>query len=145
MRAVVQLVKSANVKVNEELISEINKGILVFIGIKTSDTQKDVDYIVKKTLNLRIFHDSEGKMNKNVIDSEGELLVVSQFTLYADCTKGNRPSFIQAMSPVQAQEIFNQVVDSFKAVYPKIKTGKFQAYMQISLINDGPVTILLDS
>ena len=145
MRAVIQRVKSANVKVNDKIIGEIDKGFLVLLGIEKSDTNKDTEYIIKKTINLRVFEDEENKMNKSLKDINGAILLVSQFTLLGDMKKGNRPSFAKAMPHCEAKGFFEGVVDAFKAVYPKIKTGEFAAMMDVALINDGPVTILIDS
>ena len=145
MKAIVQRVKSASVTVDEKLISEIQKGFLVLVGIGQDDTQKDVDYITKKILNLRIFESEKGYFDKSIQDIDGEILFVSQFTLYGDCNKGNRPSFSHAMSPAKAKVFYQNFLDNFKKLYPKIKDGQFGAMMQVELINDGPVTIVLDS
>lgn len=145
MKAIIQKVKKASVIVDEKLISEIKKGFLVLIGIGQDDTQKDVDYITKKILNLRIFESERRYFDKTIQDTAGEILFVSQFTLYADCNKGNRPSFSHAMPPVQAKLFYQNFIDNFKKLYPKIKDGQFGAMMQVELINDGPITIILDS
>ena len=145
MRAVVQLVLSASVTVDERQVSEIGPGILVLLGIKDDDTQQEIEYISKKIINLRIFPGDNGFMNKSVADVEGEILLVSQFTLYGDCRKGNRPSFTRAMPPESAKKMYNNFADCLKKQYPKVKEGVFGAYMQVALVNDGPVTILIDS
>lgn len=145
MRVVIQKVNEASVEVDEKLISKIDKGLLVLVGIKANDSLDQCDHLINKILNLRIFEDENFKMNKSILDLNLEILLVSQFTLYADCKKGNRPSFINAMPPVQAKEFYKNFVDKFKQKYPKIEDGVFGAYMKVNLINDGPVTIILDS
>lgn len=145
MRAVIQRVKSASVTVDNENIGKIGKGILVLLGISVDDSEKDALYLLEKTLNLRIFEDSEDKMNLSLLDISGELLVVSQFTLYGDTRKGRRPSFIQAAPPEKANALYEYFVSAAKQKLLQVETGKFQAMMDVELINDGPVTILLDS
>jgi D-tyrosyl-tRNA(Tyr) deacylase len=145
MRAVIQRVRSAGVLVDGVEVSSIQKGILVFLGIKADDTIKDISYIIKKSVELRIFEDDEGKMNLSVADIDGEILVVSQFTLYGDCRKGRRPSFSTAGSPADAEKIYDEFARDIKARYPKVKFGTFQAMMDVNIVNDGPVTMLLDS
>ena len=145
MRAIVQKVKKASVKVSDELISEIGEGLLVFVAVTDSDTQKDIDYIKKKIEKLRIFEDDQGKMNLSVEDEGVELLIVSQFTLYGDARKGNRPSFINSSSADKAEEDYEILISELKDDGFSVKTGKFQTHMEVSLINDGPVTIQLDS
>ena len=145
MRVILQRVNSANVKVSDAVVGEIQKGLLVLVGIAAEDNAEDVDYIVGKTLGLRIFNNQIGKFDFSVQDIEGDLLVVSQFTLYADTRKGKRPSFISAMEPTDASKLFNITVRKFKESGLKVETGKFQEEMQVSLINDGPVTIFIDS
>ena len=145
MRAVVQRVKKASVSVGSEDIAEIHNGILILLGISESDTEKDIDYIVEKCVNLRVFDDAQGVMNLSVADIGGEVLLVSQFTLYGDVRKGRRPSYIEAARPDAAAGLFAQTAAAFRQKYPKLQTGKFQAEMDVSLVNDGPVTILLDS
>ncbi|MFC1841462.1 D-aminoacyl-tRNA deacylase [Candidatus Dependentiae bacterium] len=145
MRAIIQRVTSASVSVDDTLVSQIGVGLLVLLGIKDDDTQKDQEYIAKKMLNLRIFSDEQGKMNKSIQDISGELLLVSQFTLYGDCRKGNRPSFVKAMPPQKAEVFYNAFVEHVRKIYPRVKEGAFGAYMQVTLVNDGPVTILIDS
>ena len=147
MRAVIQRVKKALVSVDNKIISHIDKGLLVLLGISTEDSQSDSDYIIDKIVNLRIFKDAEGKMNNSVASIEGEILIVSQFTLYGDARKGRRPSYSSAANGDDAEKIYNSFIESVGNIYPpdKIKTGKFAAMMEVELINDGPVTILLDS
>jgi|TARA_B110000263_G_scaffold16597_1_gene13302 D-tyrosyl-tRNA(Tyr) deacylase len=145
MRVILQRVNSANVKISDSVVGEIQKGLLVFVGIAAEDNSEDVDYIVGKTLGLRIFNNQKGKFDLSVQDIKGDLLLVSQFTLYADTRKGKRPSFISAMEPSNASKLFNITVRKFKESGLKVETGKFQEEMQVSLINDGPVTIFLDS
>lgn len=145
MRAVVQRVIKSNVEVDNEIISSIDNGLMVLVGICDTDTQKDLEYIANKIINLRIFDDEEGIMNLSLVDKNYELLLVSQFTLYADGRKGNRPSYIRASKAEFASVMFNKLVEYICNKNIKVKTGKFQADMKVSLINDGPVTILLDS
>jgi D-tyrosyl-tRNA(Tyr) deacylase len=145
MRAVIQRVVRAGVRINNEEISSINEGILVLLGIEKEDCKTDADYILDKIINLRIFEDDQGKMNLSLLDINGEIMVVSQYTLLGDCTKGRRPSFFQAEEPVKANELYNYFVQAGMAKVKKLDTGKFQEMMQIELINNGPVTILLDS
>ena len=145
MRVVIQKVKSASVNVEGKLVSEIGAGLLILVGIFQEDSQKDVEYITKKILNLRIFESENGYFDKNIQEVDGEILFVSQFTLYGDCKKGNRPSFSRAMQPDKAKVFYQDFLDNFKNLYLKIKDGLFGANMQVSLINDGPLTIILDS
>ena len=145
MRAVVQRVKRAAVWVDGQKKAEIAKGLLVFLGVGQGDTIQDARYMVNKVVGLRIFEDSEGKMNLSISDIGGELLIVSQFTLYGDVRRGKRPSFTQAMAPDQARPFFDQVIELFRKQWPNVQSGVFGAMMDIELINDGPVTILLDS
>lgn len=145
MRAVIQRVKSASVKVADELVSEIEAGLLIFLGIAHDDTQVEIDYIANKVANLRIFEDADGKMNCSLLETGGSALVVSQFTLYGDCRKGRRPSFINAARPEMANELYEQFIATLKQQNIQTFGGTFQAMMDVELINDGPVTILLDS
>lgn len=145
MRAVIQKVKSASVTVDGELVGKIGQGILVLLGVSNQDSEKDATYLVEKTLNLRIFEDADGKMNLSLLDVKGELLVVSQFTLYGDARKGRRPSFIDAAQPEKANQLYEFFVSETRKQVEKVETGRFQAMMDVELINDGPVTILLDS
>lgn len=145
MRALVQRVQKASVRVQDTPVGSIDRGLLVFVGIHKEDTQADLAYIVKKVLALRIFEDAEGKMNLSVSDVGGSLLVVSQFTLYGDGRKGNRPSFSESAPYEAGKELFDQVLACFQASGLIVETGIYGADMQVSLINDGPVTIQLDS
>jgi D-aminoacyl-tRNA deacylase len=145
MRAVVQRVKNASVKVDGNIVGEINKGFLILLGVEDNDNDEDIKYLAEKVSNLRVFEDSDDKMNFSLIDVEGELLVVSQFTLYGDCRKGRRPSFTMAAKPQYAEEMYLKFVEECKKYIKKVETGTFQADMDVSLVNSGPVTLLLDS
>ena len=145
MRAVVQRVKRAKVTVGREITGEIGKGLLVLLGVSVRDSEKDAAYLVDKSLNLRVFEDAEDKMNLSLLDIKGELLVVSQFTLYGDATRGRRPSFIDAAPPIRANTLYEVFVTEARKQLDRVETGRFQAMMDVELINDGPVTILLDS
>ena len=145
MRAVIQRVSRAKVTVDGEITGEIGEGILVLLGVSKKDSEKEALYLLEKTLNLRIFEDSEGKMNLSILDVKGELLVVSQFTLYGDARKGRRPSFIDAAAPFEANRLYEFFVAEARRQISKVGTGRFQAMMDVELVNDGPVTILLDS
>jgi D-tyrosyl-tRNA(Tyr) deacylase len=145
MRAVLQRVSEARVEVEGRVTGEIGLGLLVLLGVGHGDTRADVEYLVRKILGLRIFGDDAGKMNRNVADTGGALLVVSQFTLYADCRKGMRPSFDQAACPESAKELYEAFVTSARAQGVRVDTGIFQADMRVSLVNEGPVTIIIDS
>ena len=145
MRAVVQRVSRASVKVQGEIIGEIDKGLLVLLGIEDADRDEDIKYMVEKVVNLRVFEDPEGKMNLSLMDISGELLVISQFTLYGDCRKGRRPSFISAGRPEFAELMYMKYISECKKYIAKVETGKFQADMDVELINNGPVTLMIDS
>ncbi len=145
MRFVIQRVKEASVQVEQEVIGEIKKGYLVLIGVSDSDTEQVADRMIKKMIGLRIFEDENGKTNLSLADVGGGLLLVSQFTLYANCKKGNRPSFIEAGAPDKANELYEYVIRECKKTVPEVQTGSFGAEMEVSLVNDGPFTILLDS
>jgi D-tyrosyl-tRNA(Tyr) deacylase len=145
MRAVIQRVDRACVRINSQLFSDIDQGLLVLLGVEKDDSEKDADYILDKTVNLRIFEDDQGKMNRSLLDISGEMMVVSQFTLLGDCVKGRRPSFVRAELPARANELYEYFVSRAVPKVKKLATGKFQEMMQIELINNGPVTILLDS
>ena len=145
MRFVIQRVQHAEVKVNGETTGSIGKGFLVLIGVAETDTKEIADKMIKKLLGLRIFEDAEGKTNLDLDAVDGELLLVSQFTLYADCKKGNRPSFIKAGNPDMANELYEYIIAKCRQEIPKVEKGIFGADMKVSLLNDGPFTILLDS
>ena len=145
MRAVIQRVIQASVDINNQTQKSIKKGLVVFLAVKPDDTLQDIEYIHSKIVNLRIFEDENGKMNLSVKDIGGSILLISQFTLYGDCRKGRRPSFIRSGSPSEAEPIYNRFVEHIITEPIHIETGLFQADMKVELINDGPVTILLDS
>ncbi|MCL0057916.1 D-aminoacyl-tRNA deacylase [Dehalococcoidales bacterium] len=145
MKALLQRVTGASVSVAGEVVGRIGRGLVVFVGIASGDTEKDAQYLIQKIVNLRLFSDQVGKFNLSALDIKGELLVVSQFTLLADTKKGRRPSFIEAAPPAQAEELFEQFVEQAYATGLKVETGRFQQYMEVEIHNDGPVTILLDS
>lgn len=145
MRVVVQRVKNAKVRVEDRVVSEIGNGLLIFLGIKLDDTEEDVKYLASKIPKLRIFNDEKGKLNLSIIDKNYSCLVVSQFTLYADCKEGNRPSFSNAMPSHQAKILYDKFIERLKACNIDVKEGIFQEVMQVELVNDGPVTVLLDS
>ncbi len=144
MRAVVQRVTSANVTVDQQIIGQIDRGLLVLLGVEQGDQAADVEYMTDKLIGLRIFDDADGKMNLALTDVGGSILLISQFTLMADTRKGRRPSFLQAADPKLAESLYEQVAAALRERV-SVATGRFQAHMQVSLVNDGPVTILLDS
>lgn len=145
MRVVVQRVKHASVTINGTVNGKINNGFLVLLGIQSTDSEQDVDYLVKKVTNLRIFSDENNKMNLSLKDVNGGLLIVSQFTLYANCKEGNRPSFVEAAKPDVAIPLYEYFVSECKKIIPVVETGIFGADMKVDLLNDGPVTIIMDS
>jgi D-tyrosyl-tRNA(Tyr) deacylase len=145
MKLIIQRVKQASVTVGGERISEIGSGLLVLAGVSHGDTPFDARFLARKTAKLRIFQDAEGKMNRSVEDLDGEVLAVSQFTLYGDCTGGNRPSYITAARPEQGEALFNEYVQALEKLGFPPRTGKFGADMQVELLNDGPVTLILES
>ena len=145
MRCVIQRVTEASVTVEGEVIGQIGRGVMVLIGVSAEDTDKDLKYMAEKVPNLRIFEDEQGKMNLSLKDVGGAILAVSQFTLYGDARGSRRPSFIQAARPEQANALYEQLVAAWRAQGLTVETGRFRAEMQVSLINDGPVTILMDS
>lgn len=145
MRGVVQRVKHAKVSVDSKTIGEINHGILLFLGVEDADDEKDLEYMCDKVPNLRIFEDEDGKMNKSLVDVEGSLLVISQFTLLGDARKGRRPSFTQAAPPAKAIPMYEEFISRMKGKSIVTEAGEFGADMKVELLNDGPVTILLDS
>lgn len=145
MRAVIQRVNNASVEVDGKTVGEIGKGLLVFLGVGDGDTDADLNYIADKTAGLRIFSDEDDKMNLSVTDIDGEILVVSQFTLYGDCRKGRRPNFTSSMEPVTAEKMYEDFIKTIESKGIKTAHGEFGADMKVSISNDGPVTILLDS
>lgn len=145
MRAVLQRVSRARVIVDDETTGEIRRGLLILLGVSVNDTEREADTLVEKILNLRIFEDSDGKMNLSLIDTNGGLLVVSQFTLYADSRKGRRPSFIDAARPEDANRLYEYFIAKARERIENVRTGRFQAMMEVELVNDGPVTIVLDT
>lgn len=145
MKFVIQRVQHASVTVDQKVIGKIEKGFLVFIGVSNDDTKENADKLVKKLVGLRIFEDENGKTNLSLADVDGSLLLVSQFTLYANCKKGYRPSFIEAGAPDMANEMYEYIIQECKKSIPVVEKGEFGADMKIELLNDGPFTILLDS
>ncbi len=145
MRFVIQRVKEAGVKVEGDVIGEIKQGFLVLVGVSQSDTKTLADKMIKKLIGLRIFEDENGKTNLDIKTVHGEMLIISQFTLYADCKKGNRPSFIRAGAPDAASQLYEYIIEKCKEELPNVQSGSFGADMKVSLINDGPFTIILDS
>lgn len=145
MRAVVQRVKESSVTVEGDIIGKIGGGLLVFLGVSKEDSINDVDYLSDKILNLRIFEDEHGKMNRSILDARGDMLVVSQFTLLGDCRKGRRPSFTDAAEPDKANELYEKFVERASVKGIQVQTGRFRAMMDVHLVNDGPVTLIVDS
>jgi D-tyrosyl-tRNA(Tyr) deacylase len=145
MRAVVQRVKTAKVVVGAEVVGEIGKGLLIFLGVGEADQREDAEYLASKAANLRIFSDSNEKMNLSMLEVNGEALVVSQFTLWGDCRKGRRPSFVRAADPALANELYHEFIGLLREKGIKVAEGRFQEMMDVHLVNDGPVTMLLDS
>lgn len=144
MRVVLQRVLNSSVKVEEKVVGKIDQGLLVLVAFTKEDTMDEIKYMVNKIINLRIFDDEEKVMNKSLIDIDGSILSVSQFTLYADCKKGNRPSYKKALESNEAKKLYEKFNDEFRKLHVKIETGIFGADMQVSLINDGPVSIILE-
>jgi D-tyrosyl-tRNA(Tyr) deacylase len=145
MRAVVQRVKTAKVLVGSEIVGKIDAGLLIFLGVGAGDTIDDADYLASKIANLRIFSDEDEKMNLSLMETGGEALVVSQFTLWGDCRKGRRPSFIRAADPAVANDLYRKFIEILEGKGVRIAEGRFQEMMDVHLINDGPVTLLIDS
>jgi len=145
MRAVVQRVLQAEVKVNEQSVGRIDKGLLVYLSVGKGDSLKDAEFIADKLVNLRIFADEAGKMNRSILDINGQILLVSNFTLHGDCRKGRRPGFDAAAEPAMAEQLYEKVIELVGSSGVTVEKGIFGAYMQVSSINDGPVTFLLDS
>lgn len=145
MRAVIQRVSCAEVRSFDQILGSIGQGLLVLLAVGESDQEEDAEYLARKTLHLRIFEDAEGKMNRSVQDIRGGVLIVSQFTLYGDCRKGNRPSFVDAARPELAEHLYSVYLEAIRRSGLEVATGRFQAMMEVSLVNQGPVTVLLDS
>ena len=145
MRAVIQRVKESSVSVNNEIVGKIASGLMVLLGVAETDRAEDADYLAAKIVSLRIFEDENHKMNRSLLDIGGEMLVVSQFTLLADCRKGRRPSFVHAAGPNKANELYERFVDQVRQKCVNVATGRFRAMMDVSLINDGPVTLIVES
>ncbi len=145
MRALIQRVSEASVTVDQKIIGEIASGLLVFVGVKEDDTEKDIDYLVKKMVNLRLFPGESTGFHSSVLEEKMDILVVSQFTLYANCKKGRRPDFNQAAKPEKAKVIYDEFVEKMRKTGLNVHTGQFQAHMQVSLVNEGPVTLLVES
>ncbi len=145
MRAVIQRVKESSVTVKNEIIGKIGRGLLVLLGVANEDKADDAEYLADKITNLRIFEDDKGKMNRSLLETGGEMIVVSQFTLLGDCRKGRRPSFMNAADPEKANKLYEHFVKEVRQKGVSVKTGRFRAMMEVSLINDGPVTIILEN
>jgi len=145
MRAVIQRVKKSSVKTKDEIVGQIGRGLLVLLGVAKNDSAEDADYLANKIVNLRIFEDDAGKMNRSLLEFGGELLAVSQFTLLADCGKGRRPSFVAAAEPDKAAELYEKFVAAVRQRGVAVQTGRFRAMMEVALINDGPVTLIIES
>jgi len=145
VKALLQRVSGASVSVAGEVVGRIGRGLVIFVGVANGDTEKDAQYLAQRTVNMRLFSDEAGRFNLSALDIQGELLLVSQFTLLADTKKGRRPSFTEAAPPTQAEQLFEQFAGQVRATGLKVETGRFQQYMQVEIHNDGPVTILLDS
>lgn len=146
MKAVIQRVANAQVTVDEKIVGKIEKGLLILLGIGKDDSDEDIDYLVRKIIHLRIFNDTDSKMNLSLKDIDGDVLIISQFTLYADTKKGNRPSYIQAAEPIIAKNLYEKFLHDFEKEFDKkIQEGIFGADMKVELLNDGPVTIIIDS
>lgn len=145
MRAVIQRVAKASVEISNEVVGEIDAGLLVLLGVARGDANTDADYLAEKIVNLRVFDDDDGKMNRSLLETGGAVLVVSQFTLYGDVRRGRRPSYSDAAEPEKANALYQYFVERVRSFGVKVETGVFQAMMKVSLTNDGPVTILLDS
>ncbi|GAF93295.1 unnamed protein product [marine sediment metagenome] len=145
MKALLQRVTGASVSIGGEVVGRIGRGLVVLVGVASGDTDKDINYLAQKIVNLRIFPDEDGRFDLSALDIRGELLLVSQFTLLADTRKGRRPSFVEAAPPDEAEKLFGRFVEQARATGLRVETGRFRQYMQVEIHNDGPVTILLDS
>ena len=144
VRVLIQRVSRARVAVGQDIVGEIGRGLCVFLGVGKQDNEQSADFFADKGRNIRVFDDEQGKMNRSVADIGGEVLLVSQFTLYGDCRKGNRPSFTDAAPAEQAEQLYRRVAERLREAGLKVATGRFQAHMQVSLVNDGPVTLVLE-
>jgi len=144
VRVLIQRVSRARVAAGEVTLGEIGRGLCVFLGVGKQDNERNADFLTDKVRNLRVFDDEQGKMNRSLTDIDGEVLLVSQFTLYGDCRKGNRPSFTDAASAEHAEQLYQRVADRLRDAGLKVATGRFQSHMQVSLVNDGPVTLVLE-
>lgn len=145
MRAVIQRVKECTVSTDLSIIGKIGRGLLIFLGIAKSDQREDAKYLADKVVNLRIFEDVNGRMNRSLVDIKGEMLVVSQFTLLGNCRKGRRPSFIEAAEPEKAKELYDYFIEKVRRIGVSVETGRFRAIMDVALINEGPVTLIVES
>ena len=145
MRAVIQRVKESSVKIDDRIISQISQGILVLLGVAQGDRRLDADYLASKIVNLRIFEDENGKMNRSLLDTGRQMLVVSQFTLLGDCRKGRRPSFAAAAEPAKAAALYEHFIETVRRLGISVETGRFRAMMEVALVNDGPVTLIVES
>lgn len=145
MRALLQRVSKAEVRVNDKVKGEIGQGLSVFLGVAAEDTEEDIKWLVEKIINLRIFEDENKKMNRSLLDEKGEMLIISQFTLYANCEKGRRPSWTRAAKPSFAEEMYKKFINEASKSGTKVATGVFQANMQVEICNEGPVTLMIDS
>ncbi len=145
MRVVMQRAKNSKVSVDGITIGAIEHGLVVFLGVENTDTLHDVDYLARKIARIRIFPDEDGKMNRSILDVQGQILLISQFTLFGDAHKGNRPSFVQAADPVLANQLYQSLINALEQYNIVVETGQFQQQMSVSLINEGPVTIIMDS
>ena len=145
MRAVIQRIKGGQITVGEEVISTAGPGLCIFLAVRRADTEANVDYLTEKIARLRIFDDEQGKMNRSLLDSKGDVLIVSEFTLYGNCTHGNRPSFSDAAPPEEAQRLYDSFVRRLRDLGFRVSTGRFRAKMNVALVNDGPVTFILDA
>jgi D-tyrosyl-tRNA(Tyr) deacylase len=145
MRAVIQRVSRASVRINENTTGQIGHGLVVLLGIRTEDTTRDLQWLADKIVHLRIFDDDQGKMNRSLADIDGEMLIVSQFTIYGDCRKGRRPGYSNAAPPEIAEPLYQQFIEAVASQQISVATGTFRAAMEVELVNDGPVTLLLDS
>lgn len=145
MRAVIQRVEKASVTVDGTEVGAISRGLVVLLAIEVGDGEPDLSFLERKILNLRIFEDQQGKMNRSLQEVKGELLVVSQFTLYGDCRKGNRPSYSRAASPAEAEKLYRKLIERIRLQRVRVECGQFQVMMKLNLVNDGPVTLIVDS